>query len=136
MDELDGQRAFPDGGRYPLDGPTSRAEGVTKAVRGADPPWRAAAVAERFADLSDQIRNIGLDKECVRPEALLQHGLGEDSWTIHGERGQQLERLGREVNLAMSAHELVRVEIQREWAETNSQAGLPWRKPAKILRIS
>jgi hypothetical protein len=24
MDELDGQRAFPDGGRYPLDGPMSR----------------------------------------------------------------------------------------------------------------
>ncbi len=43
--------------------PTER---VAERVRGTDPCWRSATIAEGFASFSDQIREIGLGYESVR----------------------------------------------------------------------
>jgi hypothetical protein len=80
-------------------------------------------VLEGPADLCHEIREIGFGDECRRPEPLLQHRLGQDSRAIQRQRDQQLERLGREVNLFAAARQLSGVEIDRERTEANPQDG-------------
>ena len=69
-------------------------------MRGADEQRRAGPVAECLANLGDEVRQVRLGDERVGPEALLQLQLGQDFRTFQDERNQQLERLGREMNLA------------------------------------
>ena len=65
-----------------------------------------------FPDFSNEVGEIRLGDERCRPETFLQLGLGEDLWTIEHERREQVERLGCEVNLATSAHQLPGVEVR------------------------
>ena len=76
-------------------------------------------VAECFPNFGNEIGEIRLGDERCRPETFLQGGLGEDLRTIQHERGEEVERLGRKMNLATSACQLPRVEIEGEWAEAN-----------------
>ena len=110
------------------------AKRIAEPVRGPDPHRRAAPVAERFANLGHEVREIGFGDEGVRPQTFLQRRLGEDLRTIEGERHQQLERLGRQMNLAVLPRQLPGVEIEGERAEANPQMA-PWRKPAKFLEV-
>ena len=50
------------------------AERVAESVRGSDEQRSAGPVAERLANLGDQVREVGLGDERVGPEPLLQRG--------------------------------------------------------------
>ena len=89
------------------------AKRVAEPVRGPDERRGAGVVAERLANLGDEVREVGLGDEGVRPETVLQHGLGQDFRTIQHEHRQQLERLGREVNLAVCPRVSCRVSRSR-----------------------
>jgi hypothetical protein len=80
-------------------------------------------VTECFANLSHEVREIRFFDERLRPEPCEQLRLGEDFWTIQDQRCQQLECLGREVNLAACLRQPSGVEIERERAEANPHTG-------------
>ena len=79
----------------------------------------AASIPERVADFSDEVREICLGDVGRRPQPVLQDLLRKRFRTFAGEHGEQLERLGREVQYAIAASELSGVEIERERSETN-----------------
>jgi carboxypeptidase family protein len=69
------------------------------------------------AYLCDQVREIGLDDERVRPEPLLQIVFGQGVRAIEDQRRQQVERLWREVDLTPVPRQLPRVDIEHERSE-------------------
>jgi hypothetical protein len=101
-----------------------REEGVAKPMSGANKSWRSGWIPKGPANLADEIRQIGLGNERLGPQSTLQNRLGNHLWTIDDERQQQLERLGREVNLAVFLGELSGVEVENKWAEANPHHGL------------
>jgi hypothetical protein len=111
-----------------------REEGVAKPMSGADESWRSGWIPKGPANLADEIRQIGLGNERLGPQSTLQNRLGNHLWTINDERQQQLERLGREVNLAVFLGELSGVEVENKWAEANPH-GPPCEIPAKFLTV-
>jgi len=112
-----------------------REEGVAKPMSGANESWRSGWVAKGPANFADEIRQIGLGNERLGPQSPLQNRLGNHLWTISDERQQQLERLGREVDLAVFLSELSGVEIENKRAEANPHHGPPCEIPAKFLTV-
>ena len=88
-------------------------------MRGSNVHGPTCRVAECFTKFGNEIGEIRLGDERCRPETFLQSGLGKDLRTIQYERGEQIEGLGLEMNLATRACQLPRVEIEGEWAEAN-----------------
>ena len=60
---------------------------------GADEMWLGGVVAQRLADLGDQVDEILFHDEGIRPEVLLQRCLGECFGAVAGEHLEQLKRL-------------------------------------------
>jgi hypothetical protein len=61
---------------------------------GPDELWLRGVVAQHIADLTDQIRQVLLDHERVRPQALLQIGLRDRTGPAGDEDFQELKGLG------------------------------------------
>ena len=61
------------------------------------------------------------------PETFLQRSLRKHFRTIRGERHEQVERLGCQMNLAVFPRQLPGVEIEGERAEANLQKRFPWK---------
>jgi hypothetical protein len=88
-----------------------------------------SVVAERFANLGDEVRQVGLGDERVGPEPLLQDGPGQDFRALQRERFEQIERLGRQMDAPPGlARELAGVGVENERAEANPQEGLSLQK--------
>ncbi len=94
---------------------------IAHSVRGSDVLRRLRRVAECVANLSDEVRKIRLGDKCGRPEAFLEHRLGEDLRSIEREYSEQVERLGREMNLQTAARHLPGVEVENERAKDDPQ---------------
>ena len=106
-------------------------ERVAEAVRGTDKTWRARAIASRLADFRNQIRQIRLGDEGVRPQPLLEFGFREDARAHIDQRGEELERLRRQVHAASITQQLPRIAVERERTE-----GRRHKPPRKNLPIS
>jgi hypothetical protein len=70
------------------------------------------------------------------PGTFLQRSLRKDFRTIRGERHEQVERLGCQMNLAVFPRQLPGVEIEGEWAEAKRQQRPSWKIPAKLLEVT
>ena len=103
-------------------------------MRRPDEQRGAGPVADRLANLGHEVREVGLGDKRLRPQTFLQHRFGQDFRAIQYERDEQVERLGREVNLAAALRQLPGVEIEGERAEADAHAEA-WAKPAKSLDI-
>jgi hypothetical protein len=111
------------------------AKRVAKSVRRSNVHRPTRDVAECFPNLGNEVGKIRLGDECRRPEAFLQGALGKDLRTIQHKRGEQVERLGRKVNLATLACQLPCVEIEGERAEADPHNGPLFEEPAKFLGV-
>ena len=78
---------------------------------------RPRGVVECVANFSHEVGQIRLGDERGRPQTFLEHRLGEDLRSIEREYGEQVERLGREMNLPTAARHLPGVEVENERAE-------------------
>ena len=77
-------------------------------------------VAEGLSNLGDEIHQVLLDHESVRPEALLKGDLRERLGSIRNEDLQKLIRLRRERDRVTSSQQLPRVQIQHEVPERHA----------------
>jgi hypothetical protein len=89
----------------------------------------------RVADLGDQVREVGLRDERVRPELLLEDGLGEHLRPLQRERLEQLERLGRKMDVPALTDELPGIGVENERPEANPHSGRPCKKPGTFTEL-
>jgi hypothetical protein len=79
--------------------------------------WRPRVVVEGRAQLADQVRQVGLDDERVRPEMAHQLALADGAMTLGDQMFEQCERLGRQPHRGRPAPQLVRLSIEDEAKE-------------------
>ncbi len=77
-------------------------------------------VAEALSDLGDEIHEVLLDHESVRPEALLEGELRERLGSIRNEDLQKQIRLRRERDRLSTSQQLPRVQIQHKVPERHA----------------
>src|SRR5262249_34918457 len=110
------------------------AERVSARVHGADEARRTRTVGERAAKLGDEDAEVRVDDEGPRPQLGVQGVLVHDVGPVLDEQPQQVERLGRQVDLyrALPA-EPTGLGVERELGEVNlhGNANLqkPWNSP-------
>jgi hypothetical protein len=111
------------------------AEGIAELVRRPDVGGLARRIVQGVADLGDQVREVGFREEGVRPELLVQDGLGEHLRALQRERFEQLERFGRQVNVPALTDELPGVGVENERPEANPHNGRPCKKPGTFTEL-
>jgi hypothetical protein len=97
------------------------AERIAVAVHGSDELWRAGEIAERLANLRNEIGEVGFDYESVSPESVLQFFFGDRLGPLSDEERQELKSLRGEVNDATGAGQLPRFEVEDKWREVDSR---------------
>ena len=100
------------------------AKRVAEPVRGPDPERRRGPVAEGLPNLSDEVREIRLGDEGIRPEPGMEDLFALRRRTAQCEGGQQVEGFGREVHVATRPQELAGLEVQGEGTELNAHDAL------------
>ena len=75
-------------------------------MNGADEFLLSRAVAERPPNFTDEDVEIRIHDVGIRPDSCLEPGLVEDLWPALDEGAEQVERLGRQVNVRGAAKEL------------------------------
>jgi hypothetical protein len=83
------------------------------------PLWIVSERAPHVADQHVQSRRIDV---AVGPESRLQLIFIEHIRAVRQERGQQVERLPRQVNLVAATQELTRLGVERERSESGFHA--------------
>ena len=102
---------------------------VAESMHGPDESRLACSVAERLPDFGDQARQIGFRHEGRRPQVLMQLVLRQGPRTLVDQRLEELERLGRQMDLLAAAQELPRVGVERQIAKPESHC--PHENPEK-----
>ena len=93
-------------------------------MSGANESRRPRSVAERFTNLTHEIRQIRFDDKSLGPEVTLQDGFRKHLRTMGDEHRQQLESFRGQVTLDTIPDQLPGFEIEIEWAEMDRQNGL------------
>ena len=99
-------------------------EGVPVALHGPHESWGSGVVINRVANLGHQHGEVGLGHECVRPQKSVEFRLGQRARPCPQERREQIERLPREVHLAVALQELPGAFVNREVAESKPHGPL------------
>ena len=79
-------------------------------------------VFERGTDVGDQIREIRLDDERAWPERFLERCFRQRIGPAFDELEEEVERLGRDVDLLSAAAQLPGERVECEFAETQFHA--------------
>ena len=75
-------------------------ERITNSVSGANEARMLGVVVQRLSNFCNQAGQIGVDHERIRPQSLVQFQLRQDARAVRDEQHQQIERLGRQMQLA------------------------------------
>ena len=97
-------------------------ERVSNPMYRADEAWLPRGVLQSPPDLADEDVEVRVHDIGVRPDPGLQLGFLHDARALVDQTPQQVEGLGRQVELGTVAKELPRVRVDGEWAESKSHA--------------